>query len=338
MGLLVVKGSRMAPSAGSTAETDASGDAESDPADPALPSMSVIVPVYNDPDGVAQTLDSVVGQTYPTEKHEVVVVDNGSTDDTRSVVRAYEREYDHVTLAVEDDVQGSYAARNTGIRASDGEVCTFIDADMTVAETWLESVAERFSGTQVEYLGCNVEITTDSEDPTLVARYNRHVGFPVRFDVERKRFAPTCCLSVRRSVFEDVGTFDARLTSGGDLEFGNRVHESGRQLHYADDVVQYHPARSSFRSLAKKAVRQGRGVGQLQRYYPERYGRPGIPPQPEAPFADDGDDPISAREELVFFGLTMLFTLLRGAGYYLEVLGGVFGDRGARSEEPSTHE
>lgn len=337
MGLLVVKESRMAPSAGSTAETDASGDAPDD--EPPLPSVSVVVPVFNDPDGVAQTLDSVVEQSYPTEKYEVVVVDNGSTDDTPSVVRAYEREWDHVRLAVEDDVQGSYAARNTGIRASEGDVCTFIDADMTVEETWLESVAERFAGTDVEYLGCNVEITTDSNDPTMTACYNRHVGFPVRFDVERKRFAPTCCLSVRRSVFEVVGTFDARLTSGGDLEFGNRVHESGRELHYADDIVQYHPARSSFRSLAKKAVRQGRGVGQLQRYYPERYGRPGIPPQPEAPFAEDGEDePISAREKLVFFGLTMLFTLLRGAGYYLEVFGGVFDNRGASSEERSTHE
>ncbi|WP_135828652.1 glycosyltransferase [Halorussus halobius] len=327
----------MAPSTVSTTENDSSGDFRSD--DRSLPSVSVIVPVFNDPDGIRQTLESLVRQTYPTGKHEIVVVDNGSTDDTRSVVREYQREWDHVTLEIEDEIQGSYAARNAGIRASESDICAFVDADMFVDEEWLESVVGRFADTDAEYIGCNVEMTVPADGDTIFARYNRRVGFPVRFDVEQKKFAPTCCLSVRRSVFEDVGTFDAQLLSGGDLEFGNRVYESGRELYYAEDVVQNHPARSSFRSLAKKAVRQGRGVGQLQRRYPERYGRPGIPPRPDAPLAGDSDgESAPVREQVVFLTLTVLFTLLRGAGYYLEVLESVYDQRIVRSGKRSVHE
>ncbi len=284
---------------------------------------SVIVPVYEDPAGVAQTLRSLVEQTYSRERHEIVVVDNDSTDDTRSVVRSYAREHDHVTMAVEDDVQSSYAARNTGVRESSGTVCAFVDADMTVEEDWLESVVERFRKDDVAYLGCDVEIRVPPGEETVFARYNRASGFPVEYDIEVKRFAPTCCLSVRRSVFEEVGTFDQRLTSGGDYEFGNRVSASGVDLHYAPDIVQYHPARSSLRSLVKKSLRQGRGVGQLQRYYPDRYGRPGIPPRPDGSHVDSTDDEsIPSHERVVFELLGLLLLAVRGVGYYGEVLFG----------------
>lgn len=53
------------------------------------PSHSVIIPVYNDPDGVRLTLESVTGQTYPTDDYEVLAVDNGSDDGTRAVIEIY---------------------------------------------------------------------------------------------------------------------------------------------------------------------------------------------------------------------------------------------------------
>ena len=80
--------------------------------------VSVIVPVYNDPDGIAATLDSLLAQST-TPDYRIHVVDNDSTDRTPEVVRSYTNDNDRITLHHERDVQSSYAAHNTGIRNSD---------------------------------------------------------------------------------------------------------------------------------------------------------------------------------------------------------------------------
>jgi len=169
----------------------------------------------------------------------------------------------------------------------------------------------------VDYLGCNVELMLPED--TLVGRYNAHTGFPVEQYLEEEQYAPTCALLVRREVFEDVGRFDARLISGGDREFGERVHEAGYDQGYAEDATVYHPARTSFKSLAKKNFRVGRGFCQKQRYYPERFGKPGIPPTPTGSSGGDaGDEPDSLFDRLAFTFLSIAMLACRGLGYYYE--------------------
>jgi len=236
------------------------------------PTASVIVPVYNDPDGLEMTLDSLIAQSYPTEEHEVLVVDNDSTDGTRELAARYAERHDHVEVLIEDERQSSYAARNTGIERAAGSVIAFVDADMTVPNAWLADVTAEMAAADADYMACDVELYSPGQEESLAAKFNRLSGFPIRRYVERRHFAPTCCLVVRRSVFEDVGLFDDRLVSSGDREFGHRVHDSGCDLHYAPDITMYHPTRSSVRALVSKAVRIGRGTYQLSERYPDRYG------------------------------------------------------------------
>lgn len=286
---------------------------------PQSSAISVIVPVYNDCRGIADTLNSLVAQTQHNQ--EILVVDNGSTDDTRDVIDGYAQAQENIHLLVEDGIQGSYAARNTGLQHADGDVLAFLDADETVDDDYLEITLEVMNEQDVDYLGCKVELTLPED--TLVGRYNAHTGFPVKQYLENENYAPTCALLVRREVFEDVGPFDARLISGGDREFGERVHEAGYDQGYAQDAVVYHPARTSLESLAKKNVRVGRGFCQKQRYYPERFGKPGIPPQPSGSGNSTGDGnatyaPDSLFERLAFIFLSIAMLTCRGLGYYYE--------------------
>lgn len=277
--------------------------------------VSLVVPVYNDPEGVADTLDSLVAQTH--DDHEVLVVDNGSTDDTRDVICEYAAEYEHVTLLVEDEVQGSYAARNEGLEHASGDVIAFLDADETVEPDWLETAIDAMQERDVDYLGCAVELALPEDTP--VGRYNARTGFPVERYLREENYAPTCALLVRSAVFEDVGLFDSRLVSGGDLEFGQRVAAAEYRQGYAPDAVVTHPARASLRSLAKKNVRVGRGFCQKQRYYPNRYGVPGVPPSPGGSEGDGsavGPDDLPMR--VAFLVLSVAMLACRGFGYYLE--------------------
>ena len=282
------------------------------------PAVSIVVPVYNDPDGVRATLDSLVAQSTDSP-HEIVVVDNGSADRTPKIVRAYENDHDHLTLVHEREIQSSYAARNTGIRNTDSEILAFVDADMTVPEDWLDSALAAFESADADYMGCHVELALP-DDPSLAARYDHHTGFPVEGYLEQQGFAPTCCLFVRRDVFADVGLFDPRLVSGGDKEFGNRVSKAGYDLHFAENVTMYHPTRNSLSELVSKDRRVGRGLCQLQRVHPDRYGTPGIPPRPSGIKRPNRDLP--TKDRLAFSSLSKLLTAVRGLGYYEEYLTG----------------
>ena len=237
------------------------------------PFVSVIVPAYNDEEGIRRTLEAVVGQTYPDESYEVLAIDNNSTDDTRAVIREFcERYPQTVELLVEEQKQGPPAARNRGLKHASGSIIAFIDADMTVEETWLESVAETMQRNEWDYMGCNVEITTEGGRETLTAKYNQIFGFPMEKYIENAQFAGTGCLVVRRSVFDDVGLFDDSLATSGDREFGDRVHRAGFDQHFQPDITMYHPARASLREMLAKAFRDGRGQVHVAQYDPDRFG------------------------------------------------------------------
>jgi glycosyltransferase involved in cell wall biosynthesis len=235
------------------------------------PFVSVVIPVYNDPGGLQQTVASLVEQTYPSSRYEIVVVDNDSTDDTLAVARsAADAHPDLVRVERETDVQSSYAARNTGIETSDGELLAFVDADVIAEPDWLETGVSSMREHDAAYAGCRVDV--EGSESTLAGQYDVHTGFPVEEYVEEFDFAPTCALFVERDLVCEVGTFDGELFSGGDVEFGNRVAASGRTLHYVPAARVVHPARTSLRSLLGKYVRVGRGIAQRSRRYPDRYG------------------------------------------------------------------
>ncbi|MCU4925464.1 glycosyltransferase [Halobacteria archaeon AArc-dxtr1] len=227
---------------------------------------SVIIPVYNDADGLRVTLRSLSDQT--SSSYEIIAVDNGSTDSTPQVIQTFgERFFDLVVPAAETTVQSSYAARNAGIERASGDVFLFLDADMWVEETWVEEMVTALESHDCDYLGCAVDVVV-SDEPTIPERYERALSFPVETYLERKHFAPTCALAVRRDVFETVGRFDHRLESGGDKEFGQRVNRADFTQGYADEITAYHPARASFEELFSKARRIGRGRTQVRHYHP----------------------------------------------------------------------
>lgn len=232
--------------------------------------ISVIIPVYNDPEGLRDTLGSLVDQNFE-EDYEILPVDNNSTDNTRKVIDEFERSYPNLVRGLEEnDIQSSYAARNTGIEESQGDILCFIDADMWVEDDWLDKIEAYFENNpKVEYIGTNVELVNNSS--TSAGYYNELNGFPINKYIEELNFAPTCCLSVRKSVFDRVGVFNDSLISGGDREFGIRASEKGIKTRFLDDLTVYHPARTSWKSLRDKSFRIGRGAFQKQVNCPELF-------------------------------------------------------------------
>jgi len=97
--------------------------------------FSVIVPVYNKEKIMEACIGSLLGQDYPKDKYEIIIVDNNSTDGSRSIIA----KYPCVKLVCEKD-QRAYAARNAGIRQAKGAVIAFTDADVEVKSDWLKNM------------------------------------------------------------------------------------------------------------------------------------------------------------------------------------------------------
>jgi len=232
--------------------------------------ISVIIPVFNDPCGLKNTVQSLIKQNYPKDKYEIIIVDNGSKDNTYKVAESFLKSHSNlIKVAVENKIQSSYAARNKGLKISKGRIMVFLDADMTVEPAYLNQIDNYFSQKLVDYLGSKVNIY--SKKDTLSSKFNIVNGFPVKSYLENNHFVPTCCLSVKKSVVHKVGNFDNRLESSGDLEFGNRVYEAGFKQKYAENIVIHHPARWEYRSLINKHKRLARGFAQLNYYIPGKY-------------------------------------------------------------------
>jgi glycosyltransferase involved in cell wall biosynthesis len=227
------------------------------------PFVSVIVPVFNDLAGLERCLAALAAQTYDPDRHEVVVVDNGSRQDLGPVASRFAR-----VRLVREEQPGSYAARNRGIAAARGDVLAFTDSDCVPAGDWIARGVEALLRVpECGFVAGRVDLTF--RDPGRATASELYDSIVMNFHQDRniaeRHFGATANLFVFKRVFESVGPFDAALRSGGDLEWGQRVHARGLLQLYADDVRVAHPARSTWEETRRRAVRLTGGRYGLRR-------------------------------------------------------------------------
>jgi glycosyltransferase involved in cell wall biosynthesis len=191
------------------------------------PLVSVVIPTHNSGRFIVQALEGVLAQTYP--HHEVIVVDDGSTDDTAELLRPFA---DRIRYHQQPN-RGPSAARNAGIALATGALVCFLDAD----DGWLPDKL----ALQVAFMAAHREVGlafadaeewegTEVRKPSLVssAIYASDVlsQTPLN-DAFRKlvmeNFIPTSTVMVRKECFADAGVFDETLVSVEDRDLWLRV-------------------------------------------------------------------------------------------------------------------
>ena len=227
------------------------------------PSVSIVIPVFNDAERLDLCLGALARQTYPDERYEVIVVDNGSTPPVAKLLAGRHT----VVRWTSEAAPGSYAARNRGIALAGGEVIAFTDSDCLPVEDWIErGVGALLS---IEHCGlvagCVETFVTSSAAPNIAEVYDLAAAFPQQEYVERWHFGATANIFTTAAVIKVVGPFNAAMTSGGDSEWGRRVHAAGYRQMYSAATRVRHPARSSLRALIAKRRRLAGGVCLLHR-------------------------------------------------------------------------
>ncbi len=219
--------------------------------------ISVIVPVFNDSERLMLCLDALEHQTYPKHLYEVIVVDNASDEDIKSVVVKFQQ-----AKFCYESQPGSYAARNKGISVATGDIIAFTDSDCIPASEWIGKGAKTLLSTpNCGLVAGRIDLFFQNPDrPTSVEIYESIcLNFPQQEKLENLHYGMTANIFTFRHVFDDVGYFDSTLKSGGDDQWGQQVFAAGYEQVYADDVRVAHPARHSLPQLRKRVARLAGG-------------------------------------------------------------------------------
>ena len=226
------------------------------------PLISVIVPSYNYGHLIAETLRCLQTQSY--ENWECLVVDDGSTDNTKAVVNSFIAEDPRFQYFSQEN-QRQAAARNLGLKQSKGSYVQFLDSDDLIEHKKLElhvNYLEQHPEVDIVYSGVRYFSSENPDERLISRRYSMWddgqawmpetsgAGQALLPALLRNNIMVVNSPLVRRRVIDSVGTFDVTLTPVEDWQYWIRCAADGSTFHYEDApesraLVRYHPLSAS---------------------------------------------------------------------------------------------
>jgi len=184
--------------------------------------VSVVIPTYNYAKHISGAVDSVLAQTY--HDYEIIVVDDGSTDDTREVLASYG---DSISVVYQEN-GGVSSARNQGVLAASGEFIAFLDAD----DRWVPEKLEK----QVAFMDANPQFVMSYTDMSHVAGdrlvnksylhengYHHFGSGRIYEQILQEGFIFTPTVLIKKACFQEVGLFDPFLATCQDVDMWLRI-------------------------------------------------------------------------------------------------------------------
>ena len=209
--------------------------------------VSVVVPCFNGVAGIGRTIQSVLSQTSPAD--QVVVVDDGSTDNSATAIRGYP-----VALLQHAQNRGLAAARNTGLQAVTGDVVVYVDADALAAPDLLEVLLAGYRPPDARLAGVGGQ-GLEANIQTVADRWRRaHASQGHGPTARYVPFLYGLCMSYSVAILRAVGGFDeAYRTNAEDMDLGLRLTQAGYRLRYLPEARVYHQRQDDQISL-KRAI------------------------------------------------------------------------------------
>jgi glycosyltransferase involved in cell wall biosynthesis len=189
---------------------------------------SVIIPTYNRSDLLKKSLDSVVSQNFPPSLYEILVVDNGSTDNTRAIVEFFAGNHkEHNIRYIHEPEPGLHSGRHKGAFESQAEILVYVDDDIEAAPDWLNAVIEAFEDPAVHIVGGPCLAKYEIDPPGWVEQFwtreNDRVSCGplslIQFGREKRKIDPVFIwglnYSIQKKTLFGLGGFLIKLSTMG---------------------------------------------------------------------------------------------------------------------------
>lgn len=242
--------------------------------------LSVIIPTRNRAKYLAGALESLTKQTYPVDMYEVLVIDNGSTDNTREVCTSFRNRIPQLRYFYEEK-PGLHVGRHLGMEMAKSDVLVYADDDIEAFPTWLEAIAESFQDSEVVLVGGKNLPKFEDEPPDWIRKMwerdrqgNRILGYLSILDLgdEKKEINPYhvfgCNFSIRKSILLAAHGFhpDAmpqeliRYRGDGETHVSKFIEKEGMRTNYNPCASVYHTVprdRMTLEYFNKRAYNEG---------------------------------------------------------------------------------
>jgi succinoglycan biosynthesis protein ExoA len=239
-----------------------------------LPYLSVILSVRNERKMLPGLIDQLLGQNYPVELYEILVVDGQSADGTSELIR---RRYSNRRVRVrvlENPKRTVAAGRNIGIRAAAGDAMIFLSGHCSIpSKNLLADTASVLETTRAECLCRPQPLLADAETHmgeaiahTRSTRIGRGSAPP---DLAGYLDPPGFAGVFRRSVFEEVGFFDETFDACAGLDFNERIRQAGMRAYCDPRLAVHEQPPQKLRRLFAEMFSHGRGASHWMRKHPE---------------------------------------------------------------------
>lgn len=226
----------------------------------AWPSVTVVVPAFNSQETIAGCIESLLNLQYPREKLEIIIVDNGSSDDTAAIASRYP------VRMLSEEQRGAAAARNRGIREAGGEYVAFTDSDCQVAPDWLHKLVRAAIENKSDAVGGRIVNAVS----THIARFTEDQRLMNQEDAIRGALVPlpfiiTANALFKKKILDVMDGFDVAFdqASSEDTDLGWRLHVHGYVFAYAHHAIVYHHHRLTAAGLYFQLFKYGKGEVQL---------------------------------------------------------------------------
>jgi GT2 family glycosyltransferase len=207
-------------------------------------SISVIIPHYNDLEGLRACIAGLRRQTWPFDRMEVIVADNNSACGIDAVAAIADG-----CRVVSAPIQGAGPARNAGVAASNCDLLAFIDSDCQPSPQWVEEGIRALR--DYDFVGGEVETTArDPDRPSAVEAWEMVFGFNFKRYILVEGYTGSGNMFVRRDVFEAVAGFRPGVSE--DMDWSYRARRAGYRLGYAPNAVVQHLARPQWSELLRR--------------------------------------------------------------------------------------
>ena len=180
--------------------------------DELLPYVSIVIPVFNEERYLSLCLTSLMSLSYPKDRHEILLVDNGSTDRTLEIARGF----GEVAIHVKENVKVG-AVRNYGVQKATGTVIVFLDSDCVVNPEWLIDGVRKLTANPGSVLGGRYLLR---ENPSWLEKY-WILTAPGRTITQASLLGG--CIFITKEIFQNIGGFDERLNAGEDSDLTVRL-------------------------------------------------------------------------------------------------------------------